>query len=361
MQQLSIFLFLVLFNCASALSQTNQAAYKVKQTLPSESILNYVGLPNLSVADKAVFFNLVVDSALRRKGADDVVLALKSAILCDQYDFLASEGKAARLRYHARNIARVSAMCPKVIDAGLEAYGRKDYRRALDCFTLYLERYNTSLFVGRKPEHDSYYNECAFFAVQSAYKNGDKDVASRYMDRALQCSEYAEDATLVHVLLLRDNRRDWQDSLHYVSVLTEAHQKYPSNNSFFSMLVEQYTSPANVSKFKRFMEEEVALDKKSKEKWAMLGELEMREKQWNRAIDAYKKAVVIDSAFVEVIYNIGICYYSKGELSQSAAYLEKCRQLDGERAKVDWAQPLYTIYKELPDEQKARELLPMVK
>lgn len=355
-------LFAMTFLCSMGMgAHPEQAVYVVKITSASEKILAYEGLNGMEAADKAAFYNLLVDSALSKKGGGDMVLALKSAILCDQYDLVASEGQAGRLRFHARNAARMSSVCPKVIDVGLEAYGRKDYLRAIDCFTLYLERYNTSLFVNRSPEKDPYVNQCAFFAVQSAFKAGRNDVAQRYMDRALRSSEYAEDATVIQVSMMGKSRSNWQDSLRYVTALNEAHQKCPKNNALFGMLVTHYSLPANASSFKRFMEGEVMLDKNSREKWAMLGELEMRDKKWDKAVEAYKKALLLDTAFVEVVYNMGVSYYNMGNQKDAIECFEKCRRMDAERKKVGWAHPLYAIYKELGDEEKARELLPFVK
>lgn len=361
MSRLNILITLALLIKIASYAQSQQPAYQVKASSSSESILFYNGLTELGVAEKAGYYNLLVDSALKGKSVDDAVLALKAAILCDKYDLLASEGKSVRLRYHARNTARISSVCPKVIDAGLEAYGRNDYQRALDCFTLYLERYNTSLFVGKNKDRDPYFNSCAFFAVQAAYKSNHANIVDRYMDRALRSADYAEDATLIRLAMLRDNRQNWQDSLHYATVLSDAHHKYPRNNAIFGMMVDHYSDPARSSEFRRMMEGEVFIDKGNQHKWAMLGELYMRDRQWERAIDAFKHAVDIDTVFVEAFFNIGICYYSNGDVAQSTASLEKCRAMDPDRKKVDWAQPLYTIYKELGEEKKARELLPFIK
>ena len=342
-------------------AQKEQSVYVVKVTSASENILTYNGLVGMKAADKAAFYNLIVDSALNRRGSGDAVLALKSAILCDQYDLVASEGLAGKLRFHARNIARMSSVCPKVIDVGLEAYGRQDYRRAIDCFTLYLERYNTSLYVNRSPEKDPYFNQCAFFAVQSAYKAGRYDIAKLYLDNALRCDDYAEDAVVIQISMLGNSRRTWQDSLRFVTALNEAHQKYPKNNTLFGMLVTHYSSPAYASSFKHFMEGEVLLDKDNREKWAMLGELEMRDRKWEKAITAYQKALYLDTAFVEVVYNMGVSYYNLGDSKKAVDCFEKCRRMDSGRKKVDWVHPLYAIYKESGEEEKARGLLPFLR
>ena len=261
MSRLNILITLALLIKIASYAQSQQPAYQVKASSSSESILFYNGLTELGVAEKAGYYNLLVDSALKGKSVDDAVLALKAAILCDKYDLLASEGKSVRLRYHARNTARVSSVCPKVIDAGLEAYGQNDYQRALDCFTLYLERYNTSLFVGKNKDRDPYFNSCAFFAVQAAYKSNHANIVDRYMDRALRSADYAEDATLIRLAMLRDNRQNWQDSLHYATVLSDAHHKYPRNNAIFGMMVDHYSDPARSSEFRRMMEGEVFIDK----------------------------------------------------------------------------------------------------
>lgn len=107
----------------------------------------------------------------------------------------------------------------------------------------------------------------------------------------------------------------------------------------------------------------------------------MNSQQWDAAVASYKKAAEIDPTFVQVIFNTGVCLNSKaielkdkvadkktGNLTtenfnkvknillQSKEYLEKARELDPNREKVNWAYPLYQIYYSLGEKEKSAEM-----
>ena len=119
--------------------------------------------------------------------------------------------------------------------------------------------------------------------------------------------------------------------------------------------------------------------------WALKGEVQMNDRQWDAAVESYKKAAEIDPEFVQVIFNAGVCLNSKaidlkdeladkntGGLTKANAdkvkailadaqvYLEKSKELDPFREKVNWAYPLYQIYYSLGDEAKANEMEKLV-
>ena len=111
----------------------------------------------------------------------------------------------------------------------------------------------------------------------------------------------------------------------------------------------------------------------------------MNGRRWQEAIQAYSRAAALDSLFLPVIYNIGICYTSEAvEMTDSLTrqgnesqtpdattavmalfrqgkiYLEKAQVLDPKRSTVDWAPPLYQVYFALGDE-RAEEMRKLIK
>ena len=100
----------------------------------------------------------------------------------------------------------------------------------------------------------------------------------------------------------------------------------------------------------------------------------MNAKKYDEAIESYKKAMEIDPNFVQVVFNIGVCLNSKAVnlndqlsdkktgtitkanlekvkavLNEAKQYLEKAKELDPDREKVNWAYALGRVYYALGD------------
>ena len=159
------------------------------------------------------------------------------------------------------------------------------------------------------------------------------------------------------------------------------HTQHPEEDRYFNLLMDYYIKSGDKNAMKKWAEEEVAAYPQNKMAWALKGEAEMNSQQWDAAVASYKKAAEIDPTFVQVIFNTGVCLNSKaielkdkvadkktGNLTtenfnkvknillQSKEYLEKARELDPNREKVNWAYPLYQIYYSLGEKEKSAEM-----
>ena len=356
-------LIVFLFCCIALHAQTNGQVYKLKYTSTNEDILHYKGISMLTDKEKAGYFNLIVDSALAERANDAAVLAVKAGILCDMYDLLASKGIEERLRYRRNNLERLLVVRPRIIDAGLDAYHKGYYGRAMDCFDLYLSCHQTTLFEHLDVTTDSYYGQCAFYASQASYQAKDFDEANKFLSMALSDSEYAEEAAELKMAIIKESCKTKEDTLQYIEALDELHLRFPTNSYYFGQLMEYYTQAGHEQELKRFVREEVNIDTQDKKKWALYGEVEMNDRQWDKAISGFKKALAFDPDYVQVIFNCGLCYVSKGAETKERRWyeegrnqLEICRQKDPERKVVDWAKPLYQTYVRLGEKSKAKEL-----
>lgn len=352
-----LFLTMLAVVCAQT---TGSDVYRVKLTDKSEEVLRISQSAFPDYLSRMNYYKHVVDSALLIATPDAYVLAMKAAIFCDLYDQLNCGGNPDKLIFHQVNLSQLKTQCAQVIDAGLVAYGKAQYQRACDCFTLYLERTNTSLFAADLKAHDPYFNQCAYYCVQAAYKANDMNTVDRYLEAAQKDGKYGFDARLLKLSLQRDRCVSKQDSMQYLYSLQKTYRQYPREDRIFNMIVQLYMNPTFSTRLRPFLADEVRLDKKNKIKWAMLGEVEMSSGNWDDALSAYRNALQLDSQYVEVLYNMGICYYSKTDYSQAAQMLERCRRYDPDRKRVQWAVPLYKVYYAMKDEEKARELLPLV-
>ena len=128
-------------------------------------------------------------------------------------------------------------------------------------------------------------------------------------------------------------------------------------------------------------EEEIALNAENKMAWALKGEVQMNNREWDAAVESYKKAIEIDNEFIQCIFNAGVCLNGKaielkdqladkntggltkanadkvkGILNEALPFLERAKELDPDREKVNWAYPLYQIYYSLGNKEKSDEM-----
>ena len=202
---------------------------------------------------------------------------------------------------------------------------------------------------------------------------------------AAQDSAKAQEANEILLFAQKDGAKTKEDSLAYLATVKDLHSKYPDEARYFNLLMDYYSKPGRQAEMKQWTEEEIAKDPNNKMTWALKGEVEMNTGKWDDAVASYKKAAELDPTFVQVIFNTGVCLNQKAielkdkladkktggltpdnaskvkaVLAEAKVYLEKSKEIDPNREKVDWAYPLYQIYYNLGDKAKAAEMEKLV-
>lgn len=327
-----------------------------------------------SVITKATYDTLSMNKAL--------VQAFHYAYKCNEFDIQPNEKGKVKPKFQKKNRSRLMGARPQLINAGLYFYNdRKDQASALEAWGLYVDSPKDPFFEGETFAEDKSMSEIAYFASLAAYNLKDYEKAVRYANVAMQDPAKAADAQEILIFSQKDNCKTAADSVAYLKTIKDLHAKDPKNERFFSLLIDYYGKPYMAAEKKVWLDEEIAVDPQNKMAWALKGEMQMNDEQWDDAVASYKKAVELDPNFVQVIFNIGICLNSKaialkdqlankstGRLSaadnekvvnvlnESKGYMEKLREMDPNQEKTNWAYPLYSIYYSLGDEAKANEI-----
>lgn len=314
-----------------------------------------------------------------------MVAALEAAIKCDEYDRQPNEKGKVKIRFREANGRKFYMSRPFVISAGLYEYNNKNLEEAVKDWKLYIDSAEDPLFTGIDMTKDQYRSEVCYYIGLSAYNLKDYATATKYAEMAAQDSAKAKEAGEILLFAKRDGAKTKEDSLEYLAVVKDLHSKFPSETRYFNMLMDYYSKPGRQAEMKQWTEEEIAKDPNNKMTWALKGEVEMNTGKWDEAVASYKKAAEIDPTFVQVIFNAGICLNQKAIelkdkladkktgglttenankvkaiLADAKVYLEKSREIDPNREKVDWAYPLYQIYYNLGDNAKADEMEKLV-
>ena len=176
-----------------------------------------------------------------------------------------------------------------------------------------------------------------------------------------------------------------EDSLAYVAMVKNLHKENPEEERYFNLLMEYYTRANDMKALSDWADEEIAINAENKMAWALRGEALMNARDWDPAVEAYKKALEIDPTFIQCVFNAGVCLNGKaidlkdkladkntGGLTKANAdkvkailhdareFLERAKELDPDREKVNWAYPLYQIYYSIGDKAKSDEMEKLV-
>lgn len=310
-----------------------------------------------------------------------MVASLEAALKCDEYDCMPNEKGKVKIRYREANGKKFYMSRPYVISAGLYEYNKKNLAQAVKDWKLYIDSAESPLFTGLDMSNDQYRSEVCYYIGLSAYNLKDYATAVKYAEMAAQDSAKVKDANEIILFARRDGAKTKEDSLAYLSTIKDLHNKFPQEQRYFNLLMDYYSKPGRQAEMKQWTEEEIAKDPNNKMTWALKGEVEMNMGKWDDAVASYKKAAEIDPNFVQVIFNTGVCLNQKAIelkdklsdkrtgglttenankvkaiLAEAKVYLEKSREIDPNREKVDWAYPLYQIYYNLGDKAKSAEM-----
>ena len=315
--------------------------------------------------------------------------ALKAAIECDKLDKEPNDKGKVKIRFRQANQQRMQNVRLNLINAGLFDYNHKNLDGALAKWALYLDSPAEELFTGLAAvsdvAQDQYRSEIAYYAGLVAYQKKDYPTAEKYATIAAQDPKKASEANEIMLFSKKETMKTKEDSLAYVDMVKNLHKQNPEEERYFNLLMEYYTRSDDQKAMAAWAEEETSINPENKMAWALTGQVHMNAREWDAAVEAYKKAIEIDPSFIQCVFNAGVCLNGKaidlkdqladkntGGLTKANAdkvkailhdarvYLEQAKELDPDREKVNWAYPLYQIYYSIGDKAKSDEMEKLV-
>jgi tetratricopeptide (TPR) repeat protein len=317
-------------------------------------------------------------------GLHTAAVATWEAVLkCDEFDQQPDEKGKVKLKYRAAAQTKYKTFGIALVQAGQYFYqDKKDNENAIKAWKYYLDMKNTPIFAEVKDfPKDPFYYDIAYYASILAYQMHNYPDAEKFATLTAEDPSKAGEAMEIMLFSKKESMKTKEDSVAYVKMLKDLHKEDPSEARYFNLLMDYYSHANNISAMKAWAEEEVALDPQNKMAWAVKGEVQMNQSEWDAAVESYKKAIEIDPEFVQCVFNAGVCLNSKAIslkdeladkntgglkkedadkvkaiLADALTFLERARELDPDSEKVKWAYPLYQIYYALENKEKAEEM-----
>ena len=309
------------------------------------------------------------------------VAAVEAALKCDEFDRQPNEKGKIKIRFRQANQQKMQNTRLALINAGLFEYNHKNNENALKDWSLYLDSSSDELFTGMDMTKDDYRSEIAYYAGLVAYQMKDYVNAEKYAHMAAQDPKKADEANEILLFSKKENLKTPEDSTAYVAMVKDLHKQKPEESRYFNLLMDYYTHAGNMKAMQEWAEEEIAIDAENKMAWALKGEVQMNNREWDAAVESYKKAIEIDPEFIQCVFNAGVCLSTKAIdlkdqladkqtgklttanankvkeiLSEAKTFMERAQEIDPEQEKVKWLYPLYQIYYNLGDKAKSAEL-----
>jgi len=353
-------------------------------------------LTSSETADKAEAWNLMNDiqfkiyqtemDKLRASQPGDTVKmykalveAFKAAEECDKYDQQPNEKGKVKIRFRKANAARYLMDRSQIFNAGIIMYQRNDLKGAVAAWGTYIESAKSSVFEGIDLGQDDHLADATYNAALLSAQAKDYANAEKYAKMAAQIPGKEDQANEILLFTKKEAAQTHEDSVAYLNLLKQFHAEQPENQKYLNMLIDYFAHRDN-AEMKAWAEEELKTNTGNKTIWFMHGYTLMQEEKWDEAVEDFKKALEIDGSYVQACFNAGVCLNSKAiqmkndladkktggltnenaekvkvVLRDALVYMEKSRELDPEQETVKWRYPIYQIYYNLGDQEKAAE------
>lgn len=369
-------------------SEFDQAAQVLAPALTSAETLDKAAAWNLQCEIMQTKFATIQEASIKsnvdHQAYDTVgmhraaVAAMEAALKCDEFDRQPNEKGKVKIRFRTANQQKMQNTRLALINAGLYEYNHKNMDAAFADWSLYLNSAQDEFFTGIDMTKDPYRSEIAYYAGLVAYQKHDYVNAEKYATMAAEDPAKAGEANEIMLFSKKENLKTKEDSVSYVAMLKDLHAKEPSEQRYFNLLMDYYTRANDLKALKAWAQEEIGINAENKMAWALVGEVQMNDREWDAAVESYKKAIELDPEFVQCVFNAGVCLSTKaidlkdlladkqtGKLTNANAdkvkailaeaktFMERVQELDPGQSKVKWLYPLYQIYYNLGDSRAA--------
>ena len=185
--------------------------------------------------------------------------------------------------------------------------------------------------------------------------------------------------------LMADAYKAKGDTAAWIKSLEEGILKFPGNDYFFANLVDYYTSSNQASKAMEFADKMLTNDPNNKLYLYVKAYLYHNMKEYDNAIEYYKKAIAADPEYAEAYSNVGLVYLMKAQdyadkattdindpkyaeaqaavkkfYEEAKPFYEKARALKPDQKDL-WLQGLYRVYYNLNMGPEFEEIDKMMK
>ncbi len=284
---------------------------------------------------------------------------------CDQLAQIPDEKGKIKNKYRKNNASSLMNERTNLINGGVFFFNKDQNKEALNFFRTYVESASYPMLEERNlVETDTLLPQISYYATLAASKIGDQDAIIKFAPLATNDKDNGKFA----IQFLADAYKAKGDTATWVKTLEEGVTKYPEEDYFFANLIDYYSNSNKTAEAIDFVDRMLARDANNKLYLYVKGYLYYNAKDYDNAIEFFKKAIAIDPEYAEAYSNIGLSYLLKAQeyadkstsdvndpkyaeaqetikkfYEEAKPYYEKARALKPDQQDL-WLQGLYRVY-----------------
>ena len=229
---------------------------------------------------------------------------------CDELAQIPNEKGKIKNKYRKSNSAAILAARPNLINGGIQYFNLDKNKEALKFFATYVESASYPMLADKElAKNDTLIPQIAYYDAMDADGVGDKDAIIKYAPMALSDKDGGKFA----MQLMADAYKAKGDTAAWIKSLEEGILKFPGNDYFFANLVDYYNSSNQASKAMEFADRMLSNDPNNKLYLYVKAYLYHNMKEYDNAIEYYKKAIAADPEYAEAYSNVGLVYLMKAQ------------------------------------------------
>lgn len=284
---------------------------------------------------------------------------------CDELAQIPDEKGKVKNKYRKANSATLMNERSNLINGGVWHFNANRNKEALSFFSTYVESASYPMLADKNlAQTDTLLAQIAYYATLAASKSEDQDAVIKYAPTATADKDNGKFA----IQLLADAYKAKGDTVAWAKTLEDGITKFPGDDYFFANLIDYYNNSNQTAKALEFVDRMLAKDANNKLYLYVKGYLYYNIKDYDNAIELFKKAIAVDPEYAEAYSNIGLSYLLKAQAyadkaptdvndpaykeaqtalkkyyEEAKPYYEKARQLKPDEQDL-WLQGLYRVY-----------------
>ena len=289
-----------------------------------------------------IYESIALDPTLGKQYPNAIKIAFESFEKAKQLDSVAA--KPGKFKKDIEQAWVDPSFAIAIQNAGITAYQSKDYDGAYNYFTMYqaVKSQDTLGYV---------------YAAQMALAENDYKKAKETYARGIEKTGYTTPEILSNLIYIYKNVESEKDYTKALEVAQMGKTKYPGNLSFSVQEIDLLEKTGKLSEAITKQEAVVAKNPSKAESLLMLGSLYEKNKELEKAKDAYSKALAANPTSFEANYNMGALEFNPAVeiMKQVRAmtvsdYNKKGKQMEGQAKEM--------LKKALPYFEKAYQAKP---
>ena len=273
---------------------------------------------------------------------------------CDEIEQIPNEKGKVKFKFRNANADVMNSERPNLINGGIYFFNLDDNKNAYKFFSMYVDAAKSQMLEKEDLiNKDTLLSQIAYYAALSAARNEDYKNVLKYTPLASTDKEVGKYALEFQAQAYKALK----DTANWIATLKDGVQKFPDYSFFFGHLVDYYANTGDFKDAMMFADNMIAKDPKNPFFLYVKGYLYQNLKEYDNAIDFYKKTIEVDPNYAEAYSNLGLIYCQQGlDYAEKVTVNVNDPKFSSEQAKIkkfyEDARPFYEKARQLKPEQK---------